>query len=91
MRTLQEWYLKKYPSDELGQELTDNITSVEAWIAMRCHQDIYEVLGIEDSIVRERIFEKMARDLHLKYDDIYDLWLHNDEIEDTNIDIFDRR
>ena len=76
MQNLKQWYMRKYPSDELGEEIRDNITSIDVWVALNCHQDLYSVLGDVDSVVRERIFEKMSRDLHCKYDDIYNLWLN---------------
>jgi hypothetical protein len=38
--------------------------------------DIYQYIGVSDSIVRERLFEKLAETLNVGYDYIYNLWLN---------------
>lgn len=39
------------------------------------HEDIYESLGCEDSIIRERVFTIMSDFFNLPYDYFYSLWL----------------
>jgi ribonucleotide reductase alpha subunit len=38
--------------------------------------DIYQYVGVSDSIVRERLFEKLAETLNVGYDYVYNLWLN---------------
>jgi hypothetical protein len=39
-----------------------------------CH-DVYEYLYVYDSIIRERLFEKLSEILNCKYEVIYQRWL----------------
>ena len=79
METIKQWYLKTYPDDELGRELTDNaITSVDVYEMLKDGYDIYDdILQVDDSLIRERVFEKVSDDLHIPYDDIYELLFNN--------------
>ena len=38
--------------------------------------DIYQYIGVGDSIVRERLFEKLAEELETSYEYVYNLWLN---------------
>lgn len=72
---IKEWYTKEYASDDLGEELKDNITFMDLFEALDRHKDIYELIGVSDSIVRERLFEKLAIIMEVDYDYIYEQWL----------------
>jgi hypothetical protein len=37
--------------------------------------DVYEYLYVYDSIIRERLFERLAEELNVKYDYVYNLWI----------------
>jgi hypothetical protein len=39
--------------------------------------DVYRYIGVGDSIVRERLFERLAEELNVKYDYVYELWCNN--------------
>jgi hypothetical protein len=39
------------------------------------YQDVYKYIGIADSIIRERIFEKLANEMGIDYNEIYNQWL----------------
>lgn len=76
---LKEWYLKEFPTDEVGKTL-NNITFKEAYDNLHLGSGFYDVLGgVADSVVRERIFEKLSELYKCSYDDIYDLWLKGDD------------
>ena len=63
---VKEWYRGEYPTDDLVEEIKDTDN----------YKDIYEVIGNGiDSIVRERIFNKLATLMEVDYDYIYDQWL----------------
>ena len=73
---VKEWYMHNYFWDELGGNLKDNVTFSDVRDALENGQDIYEVLGFDaDTIVRERVFGKLAELLHVEYDYVYQLWL----------------
>ena len=74
---IKEWYLKEYPDDEVGEELYDDITFYDLFEAMDKYKNVYEFLGgfDIDTIVRERIFIKLAEIMNVDYDYVYEQWL----------------
>ena len=57
---IKKWYIKNYPTDELGEEINDTITFKGYWALTGQGYDPYEVLGVGDSIVRERVEGKLS-------------------------------
>ncbi len=73
--TLREYYLSKYPTDELGVELNETPTFAGLLNQLIVGGDVYKYIGVGDSIIRERLFEGLAEELNVKYDYVYDLWI----------------
>ena len=61
--------------DELGEELNPNANFVGLLNTLYEGNDVYEYIGVGDSIIRERLFEGLAHELRTSYDYVYDLWL----------------
>ena len=38
--------------------------------------DIYDYIGVGDSLIRERLFTRLSKMLGLDYDHIYEMWLN---------------
>lgn len=76
---IKEFYLNAYPTDELGEELNGGATFGGLWKAVRAGI-VYEYLGVGDSLVRERVFQKFSEITRHDYDYIYQEWL-NAEID----------
>lgn len=74
--SVREWYMATYPDDQLGMKLDVNITFDKALGAVSTGNDFYTALGVDDSLVRERVFEEMSRRYGFTYDEVYDSWLH---------------
>ena len=74
--TIKEFYLENYSTDELGQELADNATFTGFLHELHLDNDVYEYLGVYDSLVRERLFQELANQLNTSYDYVYNLWLN---------------
>lgn len=72
---IKEWYIKEYSTDDLGQEINEEITFYDIFYALDRYNDIYEVLGVEDSVIRERVFQKLADIMKVEYNYIYEQWL----------------
>lgn len=72
---IREFYLEAFPTDELGIEINENITFAGLLNQLIVRGDVYEYIGVGDSIVRERCFEKLAKEMEVSYDYVYDLWL----------------
>lgn len=72
---IKQWYLENYANDTIGKELKDGVTFNDLFYTLDRYKDIYETLGDIDSIVRERVFQKLAELMQVDYDYIYDQWL----------------
>lgn len=72
---IKKWYLENYSSDELGQEIDEKATFYDLFYTLDREKDIYELLGDIDSIIRERVFEKLAEIMDCSYNYIYEQWL----------------
>ena len=73
MLTLREFYQKNYPTDELGVEI-NNISFVSLLDVLYRGDDVYQFIGVDDSLVRERLFEQLAFMLGMNYDYVYETW-----------------
>ena len=74
---IKGFYLCVYPTDELGVELNENSTFVGLLNCLYEGNDVYEYIGVGDSIIRERLFERLAEELSSSYDYVYNLWLNS--------------
>jgi len=74
---IRDWYLETYPEDELGQELANDITFEDAYDLLNSYEYnyFYDYVAVNDSLIRERIFTKLAELYNKDYQDIYDLWV----------------
>ena len=72
---IKEWYVKEYPTDELGVEINNEITFYDLFVVLDTYKDVYEALNVWDSIVRERVFSKLAEIMDVGYNYIYEQWL----------------
>ena len=76
MMNIKEYYVNNYPTDELGVELNEKATFVGLLNCLYEGNDVYEYIGEGDSLIRERLFEKLAIDTNKPYNYIWDLWLN---------------
>ena len=74
---LKEYYQNVYPMDELGIEIDGDANFVGLMDELHRGNDVYDYIGVGDSIIRERLFEHLARELGTSYDYVYKLWLNN--------------
>ena len=73
--TIREFYLETYPTDDLGLELRATPTFAGLLNQLIVGGDVYQYIGVGDSLIRERLFERLAEELNVKYDYVYNLWL----------------
>jgi len=67
---INDWYTKTYPTDELGEEINE-ITFEDLWNSTNT-DNIYNVIGVGDSLIRERLFEHLSEIYGVEYNDVYD-------------------
>jgi len=72
---IKEFYLENYPTDDLGIELNNNANFTGLLNELFNGGDVYDYIGVGDSIIRERLFEKLSNILSTSYDYVYNLWL----------------
>ena len=72
---LRDWYMKNYPDDELGKEINPDADFDGLFEALDNYQDVYEYFGVGDSLVRERLFSRLAEIMGCGYDVVYEQWL----------------
>ena len=72
---IRDYYRESFPSDELGYELNETATFGGLFWTLNSYGDIYDYIGVTDSIVRERLFEKLSQLIDCDYNEIYEQWL----------------
>ena len=75
--TIREFYVAKYPTDDMGDGINPTATFAGLLNQLIVGGDVYEYLYVYDSIIRERLFERLAEELNVKYEYVYNLWLNN--------------
>ena len=73
--TIREFYVAKYPTDDMGDGINPTATFAGLLNQLIVGGDVYEYLYVYDSIIRERLFERLAEELNVKYEYVYNLWL----------------
>ena len=71
---IKDFYMEKYPTDELGKEINGGVTFQDAYECLQVGFNFYAFLGAVDSIVRERVFDALATLMGCSYDHIYYQW-----------------
>ena len=74
-KKIKEWYMENYTTDDLGQEINEKATFEDLFKALENNTDIYDLIGVGDSVIRERLFKELASIKGIKYNDIYNMWL----------------
>lgn len=74
---LKEWYAKNFPSDDAADTINEGKTFYDLFKCLDRHGEIYsECMGDSvDSVIRERLFTKLAEIMNVTYDYIYNQWL----------------
>lgn len=83
---IKKWYQDNYPTDDVGETLNENATFLDLnnLLYSKGKGDVYVLLGGEaDSLVRERVFQKLSEIKNVPYSEIYDKWLGLDDTEEN--------
>lgn len=81
LSNVKEIYQHCFPTDVEGYNLNKNISFAQILAHMEHGEDFYNIIGVNDSLIRERIFDLTAKVAHIKYDVIYNMWLNAEELE----------
>lgn len=81
--SVKEWYSRQYPTDELASSLNEKATFGTVRDALMSGKDVYSELGNDDSVMRKRVFGKLADVLDVSYKSVYDAWIEHSESAET--------
>lgn len=73
---IREYYVSTYPTDELGMDINPSATFDGLFSTLDRGGDVYGYFGVGDSIIRERLFERLAQIAEVPYDYIYQQWVN---------------
>ena len=74
MMKIRGWYHKAFPTDDMWEDIDARATFAGLWDAVKAGK-AYEYIGAADSLIRERLFAKLADNLGVEYSVVYDAWL----------------
>ena len=69
---IKTWYTHVFKQDKLGEEIDPNVTFQDV---LDNPQNVYKLLGVGDSTIRERVFTEISRKTNKSGNDIYNRWL----------------
>ena len=72
---IKTWHILNYPSDELAKNMDSEITFEKLWKGLKEGIDVYRMLGVCDSLIRERVFNGLAKKMGVEYETVYNTWL----------------
>lgn len=72
---LRDWYMREFPGDKLGPEINPDADFEGLFETLDHFRDVYQYFGVGDSIVRERLFSRLAEIMGIGYDGVYSQWL----------------
>ena len=76
---VNEDYVTDFPTDDLGKEINKDLNFLQLFNGLLCGKDIYEMLDVSDSLIRERVLERLAYLMSIDYQIIYYLWLNENK------------
>lgn len=76
---LYDFYTQAFPTDEEGAKINRNATFQDAFECLQAGFNFYAFLGVDDSLVRERIFDALATLMGCSYDHVYYQWLNHSQ------------
>jgi hypothetical protein len=68
MKNIKKFYTENFSSDESGLEINENATFQGLFQVLDNYDDVYEYIGVCDSLVRERVFWELSKvmEVHIK-------------------------
>lgn len=76
-KKVRQWYCKEYPTDSLGKRIDADITFSDVLFGMLDKRDVYDIIAVGDSIIRERVFGKISALMGCPYNNIYYIWMNS--------------
>ena len=76
---IRKWYHAAFPTDDLWTEIRPQATFMSIFQVIDRYGNFYKAIGEGiDSIIRERIFQKLAGITGEPYEVVYETWLRGE-------------
>lgn len=62
------WYKGRWPDDPMGDDIEKCVSWSDLLERMRCGKNFYDIIGVGDSVIRERCFEHLAELMIVPYE-----------------------
>ncbi len=80
---ISAWYAAEFSDDEMKDEIYTGV-SFQKLNDMLSSNDLYSIIGVDDTVVRERCFSKLAELMQVDYSVIYKKWLNAEILDMLN-------
>lgn len=71
---IRDFYLMNY-DDKLGEQINPKATFIGLFEVMDNYGDVYDYIGVADSVIRERIFNELSLTMGVSYNYVYEQYL----------------
>lgn len=72
---LRDYYMAMYPTDALGERINEETTFGDLEDCINQKGCVYDLFGVGDSIIRERLFKALADIMGCSYNYLYMKWV----------------
>lgn len=74
---IKTYYMQTFPTDDAGQDIPDGVTfkDFNEFLTTGDYESA-QACFVNDSVVRERLFARLAKITNQKYNDVYNQWLN---------------
>ncbi|MBO6267544.1 MAG: hypothetical protein J6N19_00200 [Clostridium sp.] len=72
---LRDFYMSKYPTDSYGENIDPDADFEGLFETLDHYGDVYEYIGVGDSMIREALFSRLAEIMGCGYEVVYEQWL----------------
>lgn len=74
---IKAYYMQTFPTDDAGQDIPDGVTfkDFNEYLTTGDYESV-QACFVNDSVVRERLFARLAKITNQKYNDVYNQWLN---------------
>lgn len=81
MENIHDWYVANFPDDQMGKRIDPTVTFSDLMTYINTVEnsysdEVYIILGVSDSVIRERVFQELSDRYGISYAIIYNEWLN---------------
>lgn len=81
MENIHDWYVANFPDDWMGKRIDPTVTFSDLMTYINTVEnsysdEVYIILGVTDSVIRERVFQELSDRTGISYAIIYNEWLN---------------